>query len=132
MYCGLTNHVFAFIQMTHVVECTEGQLKHFILNVCKVRFKPLVLPFSQNLQDEYALVTPIFQDDNSTVLRTGRTGGRFDEHSHTPSNLDWPVKSPDPIENLWGMLEQRVKRRNQHPRNLLDLRSQILRDPNST
>ncbi|GBN59416.1 hypothetical protein AVEN_143125-1 [Araneus ventricosus] len=31
-----------------------------------------VLPFSQHLHDEYALVTPIFQDDNNTVHRAGR------------------------------------------------------------
>ncbi|GBM03417.1 hypothetical protein AVEN_265460-1 [Araneus ventricosus] len=83
---------------------------------------------SQDLHDEYALVTPIFQDDNSTVHRAGRLCDWFDEHSHTLLHLDWPAKSPDlyPIENLWDMLEQRVKRRNQHPRNLVDLRDQIL------
>ncbi|GBM32804.1 hypothetical protein AVEN_182707-1 [Araneus ventricosus] len=82
-----------------------------------------VLPFSQHLHDEYALATPIFQDD-----RAGRICDWFDEHSHTLLHLDFPGKSLDinPIENLWGMLEQRVKRRSQHPRNLVDLRDQIL------
>ncbi|GBN05102.1 hypothetical protein AVEN_125477-1 [Araneus ventricosus] len=52
----------------------------------------------------------------------------FDEHSHTLLHLDWPPNSSDlnPIENLWDMLEQRAKRRNQRHRNLVDLRDQIL------
>ncbi|GBN91680.1 hypothetical protein AVEN_232523-1 [Araneus ventricosus] len=108
--CGrkdLTNHVFAFIQMTHVVEFIEGQMKHFILNVCKVRFKP---------------------EMTCTVHRAGRICDWFDEQSYTLLHLDWPAKSPDlnPIANLWDMLEQRVKRQNQHPRNLVDLRYPIL------
>lgn len=47
----------------------------------------------------------------------------FDEHSHTLSHRNWPAKSPDLylIENLWGFLEQRVKRWIQHPHNLVDL-----------
>ncbi|GBL90922.1 hypothetical protein AVEN_28019-1 [Araneus ventricosus] len=87
-----------------------------------------VLPFSQHLHDEYALVTPIFQDDNSTVHRAGRICDWFDEHPHTLFHLDWHAKSPDlnPIENLWNTLEQQVKRRNQYPRNLVDLSDQIL------
>ncbi|GBO00053.1 hypothetical protein AVEN_14674-1 [Araneus ventricosus] len=85
-----------------------------------------VLPFSQNLHDEYALVTHIFQDDNSIVHRAGRTCDWFDEH--TLLHLDWPAESPDlnPVENLRDVLEQQVKRRNQHPRILVDLRDQIL------
>ncbi|GBM07667.1 hypothetical protein AVEN_228166-1 [Araneus ventricosus] len=55
----------------------------------------LVLPFSQHLHDEYALVTPIFQDDNSAVHRAGRICDWFDELSNIPLHLDWPVKSPD-------------------------------------
>lgn len=38
--CGSKNHIFAFIQMAHNVECAEGQIKYFVRNVCKVRFKP--------------------------------------------------------------------------------------------
>ncbi|GBM83937.1 hypothetical protein AVEN_236590-1 [Araneus ventricosus] len=42
--------------------------------------------------------------------------------------LDWPAISSDlnRIENLWDMLKQRVKRRNQYPSNLVDFRDQIL------
>ncbi|KMQ82236.1 caax protease, partial [Lasius niger] len=68
--------------MMHVVECTEGHMKHFIRNVCKGMFKlehvylnildEQVLPFSQHIHDEYAVETPIFQDDNSTVHRAGK------------------------------------------------------------
>ncbi|GBM64413.1 hypothetical protein AVEN_52536-1 [Araneus ventricosus] len=70
-----------------------------------------VLPFSQHLHDEYALVTLIFQDDNITVHRVGIICDWFDDHSHTLLHLYWPAKSPNlnPIENLWDMLEQRVK-----------------------
>ncbi|GBO19717.1 hypothetical protein AVEN_241543-1 [Araneus ventricosus] len=87
-----------------------------------------MLLFSQHLHDEYALVTNIFQDDNGTVHRAGRICDWFDEHSHILLHINWPAKSPDlsPIENLWDMLEQRVKRRNQHPRDLVDLRDQTL------
>ncbi|GBN09766.1 hypothetical protein AVEN_84553-1 [Araneus ventricosus] len=87
-----------------------------------------VLLFSQHLHYEYALVTHIFQDDNSTVYLAGRICDLFHEQSHTLLHLDLPAKSLDlnPIENLWDMLEQRVKLRNQHPRNLVDLRDQIL------
>ncbi|KAJ8938340.1 hypothetical protein NQ318_000132, partial [Aromia moschata] len=67
-------------------------------------------------------------DDNSKVHRARRICDWFNEHLRTLLHLDWPAKSPDlsPIDNLWYMLEQRVKRRNQHPRNLVDLRDQIL------
>ncbi|GBM46766.1 hypothetical protein AVEN_6049-1 [Araneus ventricosus] len=83
------------------------------------RVSRLVLPISPHLHDEYVLVTTIFQDDNSTVHWAGRICDWFDEHSHTLLHLDWPAKSPvqNPIENLRDMLEQRVKRRNRHPRN---------------
>ncbi|GBN93026.1 hypothetical protein AVEN_263522-1 [Araneus ventricosus] len=84
----------------------------------------------QHLHDEYTLATPIFQDEKltCTVHRAGRICNWFDEQSHTLLHLDWPAKSFDlnPIENLCDMLEQRVKRQNQHPRNLVDLRYQIL------
>ncbi|GBL97708.1 hypothetical protein AVEN_248657-1 [Araneus ventricosus] len=86
-------------------------------------------PFNQHLH-EYALqfYFSIFQDNNSTIYRAVRICVWFDEHSHNLLHLDWPAKSPDlnPIENLWDMLEQRAKRRNQHPRNLMELRDQIL------
>lgn len=86
-----------------------------------------VLPFRQHLHDEFAVDTPIFQDDDSKVHQYGRICDLFYEHSRTLLLLDWTAKSPDlsPIENLWVMLEQRVKRRNEHPRNLVDLRHQI-------
>ncbi|GBM19153.1 hypothetical protein AVEN_79874-1 [Araneus ventricosus] len=75
-------------------------------------------------------ITLIFQDDNSIVHRAGRICDWSYKHSHTLLHLDWPVKSADlnRIENLWDMLEQQVKRRNQHQRNLVNLRNQILRE----
>ncbi|GBN86349.1 hypothetical protein AVEN_200624-1 [Araneus ventricosus] len=83
-------------------------------HVCFNLLDDQVLPFSQHLHYEYALVAFIFQDDNSTVHRADW----FDDYC-----IDWPAKSPDlnPIENLWDMLEQLVKRRNHHHRNLVDL-----------
>ncbi|XP_067006925.2 uncharacterized protein [Anabrus simplex] len=42
--------------MTHVVVCTAGQMKHFILDVCKVTFKPemeLYLTRCEDKQQEY-------------------------------------------------------------------------------
>ncbi|GBN85854.1 hypothetical protein AVEN_26796-1 [Araneus ventricosus] len=70
--------------------------KHVYFNILDDQ----VLPFSQHLQVEYALVTRIFQDDHSTVHRAGIICDWFDEHSHTLLHLDWPAKSPDlnPIE----------------------------------
>ncbi|GBL96854.1 hypothetical protein AVEN_118971-1, partial [Araneus ventricosus] len=56
-----------------------------------------VLPFSQHLHDEYALVIPICQGDNSTVHRAGRVCDWFDEYLHILVHLDWPAKSPDPL-----------------------------------
>ncbi|GBN57520.1 hypothetical protein AVEN_44516-1 [Araneus ventricosus] len=115
-------------RLSHVLSCactavTTNMNQHVYFNILHDQ----VLPFSQHLHDEYALVTPIFQDDNSTVhgLKEYVTGWM---NTHTLLHLDWPAKLPDlnPIENLWDMLEQRVKRRNQHPLNLVDLRDQIL------
>ncbi|GBM28960.1 hypothetical protein AVEN_232050-1 [Araneus ventricosus] len=60
------------------------------------------LPFSQHLHDEYAFVTPIFEDDNSTVHRAGRICDWFDEHSHTLLHLDWSAKSSDLNRNSVG------------------------------
>ncbi|GBN04018.1 hypothetical protein AVEN_198678-1 [Araneus ventricosus] len=65
--------------------------KHVYFNV----LDDLVLSFSQQLHDEFALVTPIFQNDNSTVHRAGRICDWFDEHSHTLLHLSWLAKSPD-------------------------------------
>ncbi|GBN33639.1 hypothetical protein AVEN_50036-1 [Araneus ventricosus] len=129
---GLADRVLAFqlaILIGGRVLSEKGDHEHEPACLCN-NLDDQVLPFSQHLHDEYALVTPIFQDDNSTLHPAGRICYWFDEHSHTLLYLDWPAESPDlnPIENLWDMLEERVKRRNKHPRNLVDLRDQILRE----
>ncbi|GBL81284.1 hypothetical protein AVEN_143603-1 [Araneus ventricosus] len=115
---------FSYYDLGPFTAVTTNMNQHVYFNILDDQ----VLPFSQHLHDEYALVTHIFQDDNSTIHRALKICDRFDEHSHTLMNLDCPVKSPDlnTIENLWDMLEQQVKRRTQHPRNLVDLRHQIL------
>ncbi|GBO13371.1 hypothetical protein AVEN_118462-1 [Araneus ventricosus] len=115
---------FSHYDLGPLTAVTTNNNQHVYFNILDDQ----VLPFSHHLHDEYALVTRIFQDDNSTVHRAGRICDWFDEHSHTLLHLDWPAKSPDliHIENLWNMLEQRVIRRNQHRRNLVDFRDQIL------
>ncbi|GBN46800.1 hypothetical protein AVEN_39135-1 [Araneus ventricosus] len=83
-----------------------SSLPYFLASPFPIGFKyDQVLPFSQHFHDKYDLVTPIFQDDNSTFHRSGRICDWFDEQSLTILNLDWPAKSPDlnPIENLWGI-----------------------------
>ncbi|GBO22633.1 hypothetical protein AVEN_73300-1 [Araneus ventricosus] len=85
-----------------------------------------VLPFSQHLHDEYALVTLFFKMTTAQFIGLEEYVTGF-MNTHT-QHVDWPAKSTDlnPIENLCDMLKQRVKRRNQHSRNLVDLRNQIL------
>ena len=51
----------------------------------------------------------IFQQDLTTVHTTKSTKTWFNDHGITV--LDWPSNSPDlnPIENLWGIVERKMK-----------------------
>jgi transposase len=63
-----------------------------------------------------------FQDDNAPV-HTARAVMRWFKKEDILELPNWPSQSPDlnPIENLWGELERRVKRRNYQPTNADDL-----------
>ena len=88
-----------------------------------------MLPFNQHFHDEYAIANSIFQDENCEVIGLEEYVTAF---MNTPPTCNISInlhKSPDvnPTQNVWDMLEQQVKSKHKHPRNLVKLRYGILR-----
>ncbi|GBN34095.1 Transposable element Tcb1 transposase [Araneus ventricosus] len=55
--------------------------------------------------------TGIFQDDNANIHRTIIIQNWFREHEDSFPYMNWPPQTPDfnPIENLWDILEHRLR-----------------------
>ena len=75
-----------------------------------------VEPFMQNHPE-----VEMFQHDN-TRPHTARDCTAFLADAGIVV-MDWPAKSPDinPVENVWALLGDKVKKRDNHPRNLEEL-----------
>jgi len=72
--------------------------------------------------------TWIFQQDNAPI-HTARLTKAFFKESQIPV-LEWPARSPDlnPIENLWGILSQRVYANGKQFSTLKELKEAIMRE----
>ena len=75
-----------------------------------------LLPFLNNLDVE----NHIFQDDNAPCHASIKT--RTWKEDNLRETLPWPAQSPDinPIENLWDILERRVRKYKSLPTNKND------------
>lgn len=83
---------------------------------CSRKPDPHVLPYLN------ANPGTIFMQDNATPHAARLTTAHLNNHNvHT---LPWPSKSPDfnPIEHLWDVLDQDIKKRPNQPRTLAELR----------
>ena len=80
--------------------------KSHLCNVLQQIVDPHVLP---NLQSKYSCKTP-----HAARLTTAHP------NNHNFHTLPWPTKSPDfnPIEHLWDVLDQNIKKRPNKPRTL--------------
>ena len=65
----------------------------------------------------------VYQDDNAPIHTARLVTEWFDEHESEVEHLPWPAQSPDLniIEPLWGVLEERVRKRFPPPASCSDL-----------
>lgn len=79
-----------------------------------------VHPMVQTLYPEGGAV---YQDDNAPIHTARLVKDWFDEHESEVEHLPWPAQSPDLniIEPLWGVLEERVRKRFPPPASRSDL-----------
>ena len=65
-----------------------------------------------------------FMDDNATIHRARIVRDWFNEHQSDFQQLSWTPQSPDlnPIENVWDMLERRIRQQSPLPSNIQDLK----------
>lgn len=77
-------------------------------------------PFLSELGEEYLL-----QEDNASVHKSGYSD--WWKRTHSISTIDWPSQSPDlnPIENLWQIVDNAIRKRPVKPKNTTELQHAI-------
>ena len=100
------------------------------LNAQKYRdhvLAPHIVPLKQNHD-----VISVFQQDNAR-LHIARDNVQFLRNNNINFLDDWPSKSPDlnPVEHLWDNLDTRVRRRQNLPGNVNELREVLLEELNN-
>ena len=73
----------------------------------------------------------IYQQDNCSIHKSNYV--KWWMGSHDFDVLDWPSRSPDinPIENLWDIVDSRVRKRVQAPKSLELLASAVIEEWNN-
>lgn len=66
----------------------------------------------------------IFQEENETFTNYCLNDLRQNESAGTLKMMDWPPQSPDPIEHIWGELENKLDRSIVHSKESLRLELQ--------
>jgi transposase len=82
-----------------------------------------LLPFWKRMKRHYR--SPMFQDDGARAHRAISVS--IWKREHSIRSLSWPAQSPDlnPIENVWSILKEHIRKRIPHPTNLKQLEQYI-------